>query len=174
MDNFTEQLVKIKFGTARIIATVVTYLFGVVASALLFWISFIIGFPALGFLAVCGIMFVSWRSAGQFRLEYEYSVTNGEFDIDSIVNERKRQRSISFSCADIESMKKYTKGEPVPESIGTKIFACTPDEDSYSLIVKKKDGSRAYIVISPNEAVLDSVKKFMPSRLRLEVFGGIR
>ena len=172
-DSFIEQLVKVKLGGVRITAILLTYFFGTAASAVLFWASIMIGFPAVGVLAVFGVMFVSWRSAGQFRVEYEYAVTNGEVDIDKIINERKRQRVLSFKCSDLENLTKYTKGENVPDSIKTRIFACTPDENSYSLTVRTKNGSAAYVVMSPDERVLEAIKAGMPRGLKLEIFGTV-
>lgn len=95
MDNFHEQLIKTSKNAQYTVANAAFYVLGVLA----------IGFLTVNFIiaVVFGAM-----SAGLFFLkkklyvEYEYYFTNGEIDIDVIMEMKSRKRLITFSAKDME------------------------------------------------------------------------
>ena len=56
--------------------------------------------PLSIFLGILAIYF-SFRLAKKLEIEYEYTFTNGELDIDKIIAQRKRKRLISFNVNQI-------------------------------------------------------------------------
>lgn len=170
MDTFFEQLVKIRMSPARITAVVVTFLMGACVSAFVFVLGFTMNFLPIAFLVVCLIMYIAWRSASQFFIEYEYILTNGEVDIDKILNKRKRDRVLTFNCSEIESVKRYVKDEHVPENVKLKVFACTPDENTYSMIIRSERRGLVYLVFSPDERMTEGMKKFMKREIAFDAF----
>jgi len=171
MDTFYEQLVKIKMNAVRIVPVVLTYIFAAVASVVLFVIGLGLGFAPISFLVSCALFYVAWYSTSQFFVEFEYIFTNGDLDVDRIVNQRKRKRVISFKCSEVEKLKKYSAEEKVPENCKVRIFACTPDENSYSLLVRTSADGLVCLVFSPDDRMIQGMKKYLPRTVSLEVFG---
>ncbi|MBR5451568.1 MAG: hypothetical protein IKV36_01065 [Clostridia bacterium] len=170
MDVFFEQLVKVKFGTARKVIAVITVLIAAAAIAVVTAAAVTFNILPIVFLVDCGICYMAWWSVCQFRWEYEYVITNGDFDIDKIVNQRKRSRVLSFNCSEIQKIGKYNKDMPTPE--GTeKIFCCSASEDCYYIIVRTSANKRVYLIIEPDERILEGIKKYLPRQMALEVFG---
>ena len=170
MDVFFEQLVKVKFGTARKVIAAITVLIAAVAIAVVTAAAITFNLMPIIFLVDCGICYMTWWSVCQFRWEYEYSNTNGEFDIDKIVNQRKRSRVLSFKCSQIEKMGKYNKDMPTPDG-AEKIFCCSASDDCYYIIVRASDNRKVYLIIGPDERILEGIKKFISKQMALDVFG---
>ena len=170
MDVFFEQLVKVKFGTARKVIAAITVLIAAVAIAVVTAAAITLNLMPIIILVDCGICYMAWWSVCQFRWEYEYSITNGEFDIDKIVNQRKRSRVLSFKCYQIEKMGKYIKDMPTPDG-AEKIFCCSASDDCYYIIVRTSDNRKVYLIIEPDERILEGIKKFISKQMALDVFG---
>lgn len=164
-DVFFEQLVKVRFTPARIAATLVTYGIATTLTVVLWLTAVYMNFAPLAFLATVAIYWMAWNSAGQYKVEYEYAVTNGEFDIDRIINKRKRKRAVTFQVKEVQRLKKYQKGEPVPEGVAKRVYACTPDENTYSLLVRTKTDGLTYIIFSPDEHIRSAMKRYLPRDL---------
>ena len=170
MDVFFEQLVKVKFGTARKVIAAITVLIAAVAIVVATAAAITFNILPIIFLVDCGICYMAWWSVCQFRWEYEYSITNGEFDIDKIVNQRKRSKVLSFKCSQIEKMGKYNKDMPTPDG-AEKIFCCSASDDCYYIIVRASDNRKVYLIIEPDERILEGIKKFISKQMALDVFG---
>lgn len=170
MDVFFEQLVTVKFGTARKVIAIITFLLALAAIVVVTVAAITFDILPIVFLVDCGICYIAWWSVCQLRWEYEYVITNGEFDIDKIVNQRKRSRVLSFNCSAIEKIGKYNKDMPTPDG-AEKIFCCTASEDCYYIIVRTSDNKKVYLIIEPDERILEGIKKFISRQMALEVFG---
>ena len=170
MDVFFEQLVKVKIGTVRKVLIVATILIAAAAVVVVTLAGLTVVPMALAFLIDCGICYVGWWSVCQYRWEYEYIITNGDFDVDRIVNQRKRSRIVSFKCSNIEKIGKYNKDMQVSESI-EKIFACTVSDECWYVIVRSLDNRKVCLVFDPDERMLEAIKKYLPKQMALEVFG---
>lgn len=96
MDNFYEQLVTtsktIKYKAANI-GSILLCILGVVAE--------IVGqlIPGLIFIALAALLYYNKKI---FYVEYEYVFTNGEVDMDKILEKKSRSRVISFNIKDCE------------------------------------------------------------------------
>ena len=96
MDNFYEQLVTtsktIKYKTAGI-ASIVLCIMGILSE--------VVGqlIPGLIILALAALLYYNKKI---FYVEYEYTFTNGDVDIDKILEKKKRSKIINFSIKDCE------------------------------------------------------------------------
>ncbi len=175
MDIFFEQLVKMKYDAKRVAAIVGIYLGGAALIWLIFTIA--IGYGPFGmfvFIAlIFPILYFTVMFASFFKVEYEYILTNGEVDIDKIVNKSRRRRVATFECSAVESMKKYNKNEASPANINKKIIAGNIEENTYSVIVKTKKGERIHLVFTPDEKMLEGFKKHLPRLIKMDIFGTI-
>ncbi len=178
MDVFCEQLVLRKKSAAESI-----YKYGVIALAamlivflVVFGVTFFAG-SALGvlifipLLAAVGVFYLAKKMYGALDIEFEYSLTNGQFDIDKIINRNDRKRMITFECAEVERFDKFDSSVST-DNYSTRIFAANADSDSlYYFVVNSQDNGKTIVIIEPNEKVLNGIKHAIPRQMSIEVFG---
>lgn len=143
------------------------------AALLLIFASFVFS-PFLGIL-----MPVLWLGIGYgliyllrgFSREFEYSLTNGDLDIDLIIAQRRRRRVFSGTARKFESVRRYEPGDGTGGSLF--VLDCRgsqPKRDANSRvqdyqIVAEYQGKRTLVLLTPDEAMLNQFKKFNPSRV---------
>ena len=112
MDTFVEQIV-VKRKSIKDFAII---FFSIIAAFIVAAIIFLVALPFLGmiaFLLLAGMGYGLWWLLTSLNIEYEYSVTNGDIDIDQITAKRKRKRIVSVSGAKIESLEPFNQQEYV-------------------------------------------------------------
>ncbi|MDD4546686.1 MAG: DUF6106 family protein [Oscillospiraceae bacterium] len=159
MDTFVEQIVVKRKGAkdfAIIIGTVII-------SVLLLLFIFPYVFPFLGMLSALlfiGIGYGIWWLLTSLNIEYEYSITNGDIDIDQIIAKRKRKRIVSVSGAKIESLEPYTIEEYSSRKFERRVIAAPSENvpDLWCFTYRSKKNGHTLVVFQPEQRVLDSLK----------------
>lgn len=170
MDIFVEQLFLKRNSLVETIAKIL----GVIILGLLAGVSLIVAlfnllglFSSLGILGAAAAGYAAYYYNGMFYNEFEYILTNGEFDIDRICNKNKRKRIASFDCKNVERVYKYDSNL---NSDSTVIFAANVDaENLYCLDVVVKGGGKAIVVIEPNEKMINGMKKCISRQVLRDV-----
>ena len=98
MDNFHEQLVTTTKNSTYKLFNRMMYAFGALTLILLGSVQII---PAICLIAITLGIFLYKRN---LFVEFEYAFTNGEVDVDKILNMKKRKRILTFNVKDIEIM----------------------------------------------------------------------
>ena len=166
-DVFVEQIVKKRFGPKDYAVTVFTVLAGLAVVALSFLV------PALGVLilvlAVAGVYYV----VSSRKLEFEYSVTNGDITIDKIINRRRRKGVIRTDAQYIEEIGKYDPRRLENRRGYAKIFVSEYDDGRGGWYFCAHDPKRGnvFVIFNPNERVLRSIKTFLPRQVAFHAFG---
>ena len=89
MDIYLENIVKKKKDKKDILKIVGIILAGFIFSDLVILLSFLISFlRAISVILFAGVWFGVYWLISSWNLEFEYSVTNGEIDVDSIISRR--------------------------------------------------------------------------------------
>ena len=183
MDVFFEQIIKKKPNTAQTILKVVFVIVAIALAVFLLMYAFtwlvagsIGGIIApLCVLAAFGVGYGTYWYIKRMHLEYEYSITNGDFDIDRILGKSKRDRIISTNCADFEEFGVYdetAKERLSHREFDSKVLAANLKEDGlYYAVVSHKTAGRVLIVIEPNDRIISALKKFIPRTVQNDVFG---
>jgi hypothetical protein len=169
-DVFREQIVKRKSG-ARETAIKAGLIFVVVligaASSMVLGEFFVIITAAAGFGAYYLMSFLN--------LEYEYSFTNGELDIDVIYSKQRRKRLMSVNVKDIELMAHiddnahqhtFSHAQQVKD-----VSSGTPGPDTY-VFAMPLGGKRTKVIFEPNEKMLAAIAKSM-NRSKLHLRPGV-
>ena len=116
MDVFFEQIVKKKTNALQKALKIGFIVTAIILIVLVFIYSILLmgsGSPvnsiisSLLLLACFGIGYYTRWYVKRLYLEYEYSITNGDFDIDRIIGKAKRERIISTNCKDFEEFGVY-------------------------------------------------------------------
>ena len=163
MDNFYEQLISTKKSTKYNIANVGMYVTGFLA------ITFIGGaqlIPGIALILIgVGLFFLKKK----FFVEYEYVCTNGEIDIDKIIEMKKRVRVISFHVKDAEiiapedsyHVKDFANK---PE----KIINCIPEGCEMKPYIAMLTGGtvRAQLKFVPSQELIDICFKYNPRAIK--------
>lgn len=167
MDAFIEKIVQKKKGTQdRLIS------FGIILA------SFIVAFAVLmiltqyiqqfAFLLSIGAIYLGFRLQSDTNVEFEYLVTNGSLDIDKIKSQRKRIRIFSADCKDFEAVGRVKSKNYGPHitSGAEVIFAGTnmASESLYFVTLAYK-GKKTVLYFEPDQRMLDSFRRFIPSKI---------
>lgn len=170
-DVFTEQIVKRKTDIGSIAKK-----FGIISAAIALSLgAYILGifvetmmtvFPVIfAFSIYFGYIFLKHMS-----IEYEYSFTNGDLDIDKIAGRRKRSRVASIAirhAALIAPLDERHMAEYRSQSVRKTIDASASPKDSGRWFIRYEDASgvNTILVFSPNDRVLDAIAKFAGTKM---------
>lgn len=102
MDFFNECIVKKKKTAQDIMSVIITLMV-----AFLFLYGILLQFSAGKFvlfipIEIALVIYAVYRIITSMNVEFEYSVTNGDLDIDKIVSKRKRKKIIRMKLRDVE------------------------------------------------------------------------
>ncbi len=173
MDVFVEQLFERRIKPKELLLKVVLFAVCAMTAGVLTLLLFTFmggRFFIFTFLIVPAMMYLAFYLSSRFNVEIEYSLTNGAFDVDTIINRRKRNRIASFDCKDIESFGKYNDSQNY--NCKNIIYAANEDaEDKYYFIYQDKNKGKCLLVIEPNEKMIKGLKRCLPRQIVYNIFG---
>ena len=157
--NFYEQLVKKENITSHTVAIVFAYIYIALAIMALLVQSYI---PLLIFVVLAILIFVT---KGKLYTEYEYIFTNGDIDIDRIVEQKKRKRMLSFNLSEVQlitevNSEAYKNFSNKPEK-RVKYYIKNTSEKVYVAMITGGT-NRAQLFFTPNEIFLDHCYRKSP------------
>lgn len=173
MDNFAEQLVKknltasektknTAITVAGITGTIILILFGLLA----------IGRPVLsviGFLLAVGAGYFTFNNIQSSYIEYEYTFTNGELDIDKIIAKKKRKALISIEVNKFTDFGEYNDNIEEPDNMTVVMSSDNIASHEYYADFQHDDYGLTRLVFAPNEKILDNIKRYLPANLRAKL-----
>ncbi|GIM29432.1 hypothetical protein CPJCM30710_20980 [Clostridium polyendosporum] len=122
--------------------------------------------PGLIFLVSSGIIFYAKRF---LYVEYEYSITNGEVDIDSLFEAKSRKPKITFNMKEVSLFTPLESNEykdftnkpekiinAVPKGNNSKVYAALVTEGN----------QRAQVLFVPNDEFIDTCRLFNPKAVK--------
>ncbi len=166
MDTFVEQII-VKRKSGKEIAIIVGTL---LAAAILAVILFLFLFTYSLLLDLL-LGYGAWWLITNQNVEYEYSLTNGDIDIDQITAQRKRKRVVSVAGAKIESAGLYNPAVFAGRKFDRTVMAASsPDDEGvwYFTYHSKKNGS-TLVLFQPNERVMTAFRESLPKLLQLDL-----
>ena len=173
MDIFHEQIIKKKKTVAEKLTVVLIWGGGWAICMALIWLGLTVAaaYLPLLFLAAAGVVWGAIKLAARLNLEYEYCVTNGTLDIDTIINRNSRKRLISVEVSELDTFESFD-----PQKIDTKRFDKTvfavgdvnSDLPLYCATLRHPVKGRVLIVFQPDERVLAAVKTSLNRTLRMQ------
>lgn len=173
MDVFVEQLFRRKNrGSEQLIRGILIALCGLLAGmSILFSLQMFGGrFLLLGVIIAAGLCYLAYYASSMLNIEFEYILTNGTFDVDSVINMKKRKRLASFECKDIDEFGVYDSNKSY--DCATKLMAANDDaENLYYFAIQSKDKGKLLLIVQPDEKMIEGLKKCLPRQLVYNVFG---
>lgn len=172
-DTFMEYLVTKRLTTKDALLKVFIVLAGLFIAMLCFMFSPLLGmFSMFGYLAAFGVLYGAYRLFTMLNVEFEYVLTNGDMDVDKIINRSSRKRLLSVKCSSFETFGKYKAVDHQNKNYQTRIFVCSSPEDEnvwYATFSHSKFGN-SLLVFNANEKMLEAMRNFIPKQLAFEVF----
>ncbi|AEV70355.1 DUF6106 family protein [Acetivibrio clariflavus] len=167
MDIFVERIVSKKKGPKEYLKALgivlIAFLVSMVVTAYFFPDGIVV-------IAYVGIVYAAKHFIGNLNVEYEYSLTNGDLDIDKIINKKKRKPLYSTTCKDIEQMAKVSSSQ-YNESIAKAplIIKAVSSMDSPNVYyaVINSSGRKVTLYFEPDEKMLKNLKIMLGSKLTI-------
>lgn len=164
MDVFVEQLVTRRRGAREFLCV-----FGLTLAGLLLVAAsmmFVLSFAPVVLVLVC---YGWWWCFKMLGCEYEYSVTNGDIDIDCIRGRSRRRRIVSVRGEKIESLAPCRADESfsrfdriVPCSSGSK------DAKLWCFTYHSKKNGHTVVIFEPNDRVWNALVEGLPYLVQRE------
>ena len=170
MDNFKEEIVVRKQG--RILNAL---------GYSLSWM-FIVLFGLIGMMGLAGIMnlqfnwqnfvtlivgggvaFLLWRYKDNFRVEYEYSFTNGEMDFAMVLGNSRRKQLLSVRMREVEAGgwvdgPTFSRYESMKEVKHLDYFLNSRQRLYYLFFIR--DGKKQLLLMEPSQEMVDMMAKY--------------
>ncbi len=162
MDMFIEKIVKRRKDAMDMAITAAVVIVALVASFLLF--VFVPGFSPL---LVAGVLYLAYFIISKRNIEFEYAVTNGDLDIDSIINQKKRKRAFSANCKDFEMVAKVKSDKysrEIKECKNVKDYS-SHNEHADVWFIYMRQGAPTVILFEPTAQMIDNFYTFIPRKV---------
>lgn len=171
MDSFAEQLVQKQQGAAAKTRRMLIILAGILLTLATAALALGIGglFTFLGLMIAVGFGYGTYFTVQNMDVEYEYSFTNGELDVDKIIAKKKRREMLSVDVGKFNDFGRYS--DDIPETKGMTIIFASDNiaSNEYYADFNHADYGSARLVFSPDEKMLEKVTKALPRALRAKV-----
>ncbi len=169
MDTFFEQIVPIKKTAKDFLLLILIWIAAGFVAFLAF--SFLIKLFAFAVAAAGLVFYGAFRLSKMLFVEYEYIVTNGTMDIDKITAKSSRKRVMSFEICEVNEIEKYNPSKPIPNGVSKSLVACDKDsQNAYSVVVLNKNKEKQFLVFTPNERIIEGMKKSLPKFISNSAF----
>ena len=172
MDAFTEQLIQKKKSSKEIGMYVLCGVIAVVALAVAVLLFLLFPqLPPLTLVVVIAAGYGIFRLVTAQNIEYEYTVTNGDIDIDQITARRTRQRLVSVAGRKIEMLCPY-RAESFEGRIYDRTVMAASDpaaEGLWAFSYRGKKNGHTLVIFEPNERVLKELFRGLSRTLVLEI-----
>ncbi len=171
MDAYLEQIVKRRktpkdflIKVAMIMSIFAVLALGVVVGILVNYYFIIIGF----FLSLFEI-YLCWYVVTGRNIEYEYTVTNNNLQIDKIMNKSRRKEMLSIDIKKIEGIEKLGEGRLNENRCDKVMWLGTyeDDESQYRFVVQTNRYGKVMVVFAPNKKILDAVKLHLKPEVKI-------
>lgn len=174
MDNFAEQLIKKEATGAEKIKNTAYVVSGIVFSL----IALILALALLGHGILTFVLLVAAAAAGYFtyytirntKVEYEYTFTNGDLDIDKIIAQTKRKEMLSIQVSKFTAFGKYDDSTPEETADMTVIMATdnVASHEFYADFPHEEFGNTR-LIFAPDLKMLSNIKNSLHPSIRNKV-----
>lgn len=167
-DVFIEEIVRRKSTTMSVMIKLTIILAAAFLSVLTFL--FVPYIAPLLFAIICVAAYMLFRNQS---IEYEYSFTNGDLDVDRITAKRWRKRMMETNCQKILVMAPYTpefESEAMNHQVSKRLDFSSSSRAAgrWFLILENNEGTKTFAVLEPSERLLDGMKGFLRSKMKRE------
>jgi hypothetical protein len=115
------------------------------------------------------VVWLAWFLIRRLNYEFEYSLTNGDLDIDTIIGFKKRVHMLSLHSYEIELMAPFNSqyADRYPDQDMKTIYDVASSKDSPDrwILIFRKDGSRCKLIFEPNQRMIEGLHRYNPQNV---------
>ena len=174
-DVFLEYLIKREKGKKDhlTVAGIILAALIVSVTAFILGMGFFPAFSGIWFLLFAVIWYFAYIFISLQGIEFEYILTNSEFDIDKIAAKRKRTRvaSFDFKKAEIVANINDAQHNNLYLNNNLKVLDFTSNsqyKDNVYFIIIAIDGERVMILFEPTSRMLENIHRFNPNNVFIQ------
>ena len=120
----------------------------------------------LGLLLAAAAGYGTYYFVQNTYVEYEYTFTNGELDVDKIIAKKKRHEMLSTNIRQFTDFGKYDDGMDETDDMTVIMATDNVAEHEYYADFNDETVGKARLVFVPDDRMLENIRKFLPARLR--------
>lgn len=165
MDTFNEQIVKINHGAKNIFLKILLWAVALFLTFVTFM--FIKYLNTIAVIIVGALFYGAYKISTRLNVEYEYTLTNGELDVDKIVAQSTRRRIVTLKCSDIEKVGKYSDGLKVH---GKFLMCANPSDKAFYVLARDTKNEAVCLVMEPNDKMKNGIKGYLPRIIQKGAF----
>lgn len=168
-DVFLEKLISHKKGPLELILRfmIIISAFTAIVATIFVVLFYIPELLPLALMVSFGLIYLAYRLFSSINLEYEYSLTNDEFSVDSIIAKRKRKHVFSASCKDFDRVAPISDSEYIGHLESTKAirdYSSGSREDTW-YIVLNYGGRKMIILFDYDERFITAFRRYNPRKV---------
>ena len=170
MDNFAEQLVRRNMTKSEKSKRSLMLAGGVIITILLTAAAMLM--LARPLIAFAGLIFAAGAGYGTYfyvqntDVEYEYTFTNGELDIDKIIAKKRRKSLVSIDISKFADFGKYADSSEETEEMTVVIASNNIAQQEYFADFPHEEYGSTRLIFCPDEKMLENINRFLPRALR--------
>lgn len=175
MDNFAEQLIKKQMTKSDRIRHNIGIAIGVILT-LFFLATTILTVGNGGLFSFLGVILavfsavMTYISHRNTKVEYEYTFTNGELDIDKIIAQSKRKEMLTVQVSRFTDFGRYDLSVPEEPDDMTVVYATDNIEShEYFADFQHEDYGSTRLVFCPDKRMLENIRIFLPRELKNKI-----
>lgn len=171
-DHFTEQLVKKQPSSGDTAKKLAVIAGGLLLMAATIFIAFATGlFIILTITLALG--YLCYFLLADMAIEYEYTFTNGEIDIDKIKGKRKRQHLITVDASKFQDFGRVSADMPQKPEVTLVLCSDNTGEGEYYADLTTEEYGETRIIFTPGEKMAGYIEEALPRNLRYRRSHGI-
>ena len=120
---------------------------------------------------IAGVLYGAYYIITSRNIEFEYSNTNGEIDIDKIIAQRKRKRIFNGKCKDFEILANVNSvhfNDNYKNNYKTIDATSRNNNENVYFMALHHNGERTVVLFEPSRKMLESMKMFNPRNIYLQ------
>jgi hypothetical protein len=168
MDSFTERIIAKKKTSMDKLYTGGLIFCGGLITLIMFAIPVLSTFAPFLF---AGLVFGEYYLIKARNIEFEYTYTNGEIDIDVIIGRRKRKRVYSGDCKEFDIVAKYGSDkydEYIRGVQKTIVSVSSLNSQEVYFIAASNKGQRLVILFEPGMKMLNMMQGYIPKKVFID------
>ncbi len=163
MDSFAEQIVPQDMDVKRTVIVCLTVILALALNILTLFF-----FPYAVILTLAGGGYLAWRIIASQSWEVEYSVTNGDIDIDRIIGKSRRKRLVQVRGEKIESLLPATPQRVSAAYDRVVMAARSAQRATWCFTYHSKKNGKTLVLFEPDEDVWDALCSGLSPLVRRE------
>ena len=160
MDIFNEKIVKRNKGILDVLLIIGVIILAIIAAAFLF-----LNMKIFFYLLTPVLIYIVYYVITSTNIEYEYAVTNGDLDVDAIIDQRKRKRLLSHHCREFELVARLDSSHysgRIRDCKNVKDYSSRGEDAEKWFVFMKKEGKNLVIIFEPSNKMIDNFAMYNP------------